>query len=207
MRPEMSDPFADLEDAAARDPKVVALRKRGGGGDQPPPAQPPPALDWARAPFECLGVHGETWWFRDGYSQIIGLAAGRLAQRGPLNMLLAGDASGWASANFPEFDKEGAPTGDYSPRKVHKAIAAKMAEVGLFDPAMPRRGPGVWLHDGRPVVHCGTQVLFADGPRAPSFIRDGVAYVGARGIDLPQDGAGGRAAASHPAPGGRCRWR
>jgi hypothetical protein len=196
-QPSMADPFADLERAADADPKVVKLRKRADGGD-PPPEEPPADPEWKDAPFECLGVSGETWWFRDGYSQISGVNAGRLAQRGPLNVLLAGDARGWASAHFPEFDKEGNPTGDYSPRKLHKAIAAQMQRVGLFDPTMPRRGPGVWVHAGKPVVHCGDAVLFADGPRSPSFIRDGVAYVGARAIPLPEDGAGGRA--PPPAP-------
>lgn len=193
------DPFAALEEAASRDPKIVSLRrKRGGGG--PPPESPPPAnLDWAAAPFQCLGVHGDTWYFIDGYQQLLGVPAARLSQRGPLNALLAGDRAGWAAAAFPEFDMEGVPTGDYSPRRLHKAIAARMQEVGLFDPAIARRGPGVWLHRGVPVVHCGTSVLFADGVRRPAFIRDDVVYIGAKAIALPHDGRDGRDAPPPPA--------
>lgn len=195
MLPDPTDPFDGLEDAAARDPKIVSIRRKGGGGGGPPSEAPPPVdLDWAGAPFECLGVHGEVWWFRDGYDQIVGMAASRLSQRGSLNVLLAGDADGWAARHFPEFDKEGAPTGDYSPRRVHKAIAARMKAVGLFDPATPRRGPGVWHHPGGPVVHCGTKVLTPQGVRHPSYIDGGVAYVSAKAIALPHDGRDGRPA-------------
>lgn len=191
-------PTSEDDDAydAAEGAAVVQLgsrrRKRGGGGGEPPPQTPPEAPDWATAPIECLGVQGETWWFRDGYRQIVGIAASRLAQRGPLNALLAGDPDGWAARHFPEFDREGLRTGDFSPRKLHKAIAARMLTSGLFDPALPRRGPGVWLHKGQPVVHYGTEIRFVDGVRRPSFIRDGIAYVSGVALPPPHDGADGR---------------
>ncbi len=171
--------------------------KRGKGGGGPPPESPPEELDWSAAPFECLGVQGETWWFRDSYHQVIGVNASRLSQRGPLTVLLAGDADGWAARQWPEYDREGLRTGDYSPRKVHKAIAARMLDVGLFDPAMPRRGPGVWLHNGDLVVHCGNEVLFADARRRTSFIRDGIVYIGGPTMPVPHDGRDGR----KPPPG------
>lgn len=195
----MSATFGDEFDRtladANRQLKVVEGgkgKRGGGGGDAPPPEAPPEDLDWAKAPVECLGVSGETWWFVDAYRQIIAIAAGKLSARGALNALLGGDASGWAARYWPEFDKEGKKTGDFSPRKLHKALAERMTEVGLFDPTTPRRGPGVWLHQGKPVVHAGGKVFFADGERKPSFIRDGIAYIAARAIALPHDGQDGR---------------
>jgi hypothetical protein len=194
------DGFDKALSDASRQLKVVeggkGRRGGGGGGDSSPPEAPPEDLDWSRAPVECLGVCGETWWFVDAYRQIISIAAGKLSSRGALNALLGGDATGWAARYWPEFDKEGKKTGDYSPRKLHKALAERMTEVGLFDPATPRRGPGVWLHQGKPVVHAGARVFFQDGARKPSFIRDGIAYIAARAIALPNDGQDDR-----PAPG------
>ena len=186
MSATFDDGFDRALNDAGRQLKVVEGgkgKRKGGGGDAPPPESPPPEdLDWSAAPVECLGVNGETWWFVDAYRQIIAIQAGKLSARGALNALLGGDATGWAARYFPEFDKEGMKTGDYSPRKLHKALAEQMTVVGLFDPTTPRRGPGVWLHQGKPVVHAGANVFFADGARRPSFIRDGIAYIAARAI-------------------------
>ncbi len=196
MSATFDDGFDRALNDAGRQLKVVEGgkgKRKGGGGDAPPPESPPPEdLDWSAAPVECLGVNGETWWFVDAYRQIIAIQAGKLSARGALNALLGGDATGWAALYFPEFDKEGMKTGDYSPRKLHKALAEQMTVVGLFDPTTPRRGPGVWLHQGKPVVHAGANVFFADGARRPSFIRDGIAYIAARAIAQPHDGQDGR---------------
>ena len=195
---DSDDGFDDALADASRQLRLVegGKGKRKGGG-RPPPESPPEDLDWDRAPFECLGVQGDTWWFRDCYHQVRGLNAATLSQRGPLTVLLAGDADGWAARHWPQFDREGLRTGDYTPHKVHKAIAARMLDVGLFDPSMPRRGPGVWLHNGELVVHCGTKVLLPEGERRTSFIRDAVVYIGGKSIALPHDGRDGR----KPAPG------
>ncbi len=208
MSATFDDGFDKALSDASRQLKVVeggkGRRGGGGGGDSSPPEAPPEDLDWSRAPVECLGVCGETWWFVDAYRQIISIAAGKLSARGALNALLGGDATGWAARYWPEFDKEGKKTGDYSPRKLHKALAERMTEVGLFDPATPRRGPGVWLHQGKPVVHAGANVFFQDGARKPSFIRDGIAYIAARAIAQPHDGQDGRPEAGSAALAEEC---
>ncbi len=193
------DGFDDALADADRQFRVVegGKGKRKGGGGKPPPESPPEDLDWSQAPFECLGVQGETWWFRDSYHQVRGFSAASLAQRGQLTVLLAGDADGWAARYWPQYDREGLKTGDYAPHKVHRAIAARMLEVGLFDPAMPRRGPGVWVHNGELVIHCGNKVLFPGSERRTSFIRDAVAYIGSATMPPPHDGREGRA----PPPG------
>ena len=147
MPPEENlDPYDTAESAAA-----AQMAQRGA----PPTDDAPAEIDWASAPIECLGVYGDTWWFLDAYRQIQPFPASRLSQRGALEALLGGDPTSWAATYFPEYNKEGEPTGDYAPRRVHKALARQMRKVGLFDPSTPRRGPGVWLHDGRPAVHCG----------------------------------------------------
>lgn len=183
---ETPDPYDTAESAAA-----AQMAQRGA----PPSDDAPAEIDWASAPIECLGVYGDTWWFLDAYRQIQPFPASRLSQRGALEALLGGDPTSWAATYFPEYNKEGEPTGDYQPRRVHKALARQMRKVGLFDPSTPRRGPGVWLHDGRPAVHCGDLVIFADGERKPSFLRDGLAYIGARAVPAPADGQAGRKAA------------
>jgi hypothetical protein len=154
-------------------------------------------VNWETAPFEPLGVNGDAWWFVDAYHQVLSFRAATLCQRGPLNVLMAGDASGWAATFFPEFDKEGKATGDYSPRRVHQAIAQRMQGMPLFDPEMSRRGCGVWVEAGTPIIHVGDGVLLPEGPVRPSFVRKGVVWVSDRAIAAPHDGAAGRP----PVPG------
>lgn len=172
--------------------QVEARKPRGDGGEPPPVEGPPPDVDWARAPFECLGVNGDVWWFVDAYAQVIGVRGDRLSQRGPLNVLLGGDAGEWAATHFPERNKEGQRTGDFSPRHLHKAIAARMRDCPWFDPNLPRRGPGVWAEGGKAVVHTGGQVFFPEGVRRPSFVRNGVAWLRAKALEPPSDGLDGR---------------
>jgi len=175
-------PFREAERAA----------RRGGGGGAAPPSSGAPDAQWDAAPFELLGVCGDAWWFVDAYHQVLAFKGSMLCQRGPLNVLMAGDVSGWARTHFPEYDKEGAPTGDYSPRRVHQAIAQRMQSVPLFDPEMSRRGCGVWVEGGVPIVHVGNGVLLPEGPRRPSFVRRGVVWITDRPVLPPHDGMAGR---------------
>ena len=170
--------------------------RRGRRDDGPPPPvdiPPPEEIDWAAAPFECLGVNGDLWWFVDAYHQVIGIKAEKLAGRGPCNVLLGGDRANWAARHFPEYNREGRQTGDFAPRALHKSIAAKMMDATFFDPAMPRRGPGVWGEAGKAIVHTGDAVLLPDGTRRkPSFVRSGTAWISAAAIPAPADGQDGR---------------
>lgn len=182
----MEDPTVTSFEEAKRQ-----LRTKGRRGDgAPPPVDipPPEDVEWAAAPFECLGVNGDLWWFVDAYHQVIGVKAEKLAGRGPCNVLLGGDRANWAARHFPEYNREGRQTGDFAPRTLHKAIAARMMDATFFDPAMPRRGPGVWAEGAKAIVHTGDAVLLPDmDRRKPSFVRAGVAWIRAAAIPAPAE--------------------
>jgi hypothetical protein len=186
-------PFGEAERAARKEKRGHA----GGGGGSASTGDLD--IDWSGAPFECLGVCGETWWFVDAFQQVAAFKGAVLAQRGPLVALTGGDAGNWCATNFPERNKEGDATGRFSPVMLHQAIARRMACMPHFDPEMPRRRAGVWNEGGQAIVHVGTSVLLPDqGARKPSFVRKGVAWLADRDIPAPHDGAPGREAP--PAP-------
>lgn len=156
------------------------------------PEGPMPDCDWETAPIRCMGVSGETWWFVDGYRQLVGLRGAALASRGALATLLAGHGD-WAARHWPERNKEGEPTGRFQVHAMHEAIARQQAKVGLFDPAMPRRMPGVWSDHGKMALHVGDAVLTPgeDGweERRTSFVERGVAWIACSPAPRPGDAA------------------
>lgn len=142
-------------------------RRRGGDGDGPPPSGPggpPEATDAASCPVQPLGHADGLYWFFDVAGQLRALTAQQLGQSPQLVALFGGDTR-WLDASFPQLDREGNPTGWFSVRAAGRFLVAECTRVGLFRAEEPRRGIGVWLSDGVPVLHLGDRVLWLTEPR------------------------------------------
>ena len=96
-------------------------------------------------------------------------------------------ATGWLFEVFPRTDKDGVIVG-FNPRKARSWLMRRCVRTGLFDPATPVRGRGVW-GDGEDglIVHCG-DALHLDGAwRGAGMLRDGAIYAASSPIARPGD--------------------
>lgn len=142
---------------------VTPLRPSGGGGGAGEGGEAPSRTD-RPPPVTPLGHRDGVHVFFDPRGQERALNPTQIANRGHLDVLLCGELA-WAVAAAPAFDKDGKPTGDYSAKELSRELIRMNSEVGLFDTAMPRRGPGVWRVAGDEVaLHLGDLVIVGVGP-------------------------------------------
>ena len=144
---------------AALSANVTPLRHGGGageGGEAPARTERPP-------PVTPIGHRDGVHYFFDPRGQERALNPTQIANRGHLDVLLCGEMA-WAVGIAPAFDKEGNPTGDYSAKELSRELIRMNSEIGLFDTAMPRRGPGVWRVAGDALaLHLGDLVMVGGG--------------------------------------------
>ena len=133
--------------------------------------EPPAQTDW---PFQCLGHdRGRFFLYTTEGRQVLTLTARDLSSHGELLKLAS---LRWLEGAFPGRDS-------FNARSAADAIMRACYARGVFNPdAM--RGRGVWLDDGRRVMHLGDRLL-VDGIET-SLIghRSAFIYEQARPLDL-----------------------
>ena len=108
----------------------------------------PPVNDpW---PFQCLGHdRGRYFLYTTEGRQVLSMSAKDLSSHGELLKL---GRIGWFEANFPGRQEA------FNARQVANEIIRACYKRGVFQPEV-LRGRGVWLDDGRRVVHLGDRLL------------------------------------------------
>ena len=148
---------------------VVKLREEFDGPPPPPPPEPPPEGGQDAAPVAFLGQQKGTFWFFDHMGQLRDLQARQLAMKAEIVALFGAAGARWLAEEFPAFDKEGNPTGDFKVSAVNLWIVEQSARVKLFDPSTPRRGVGLWRAGDVAALHLGDRILWGDTWRSPGF--------------------------------------
>lgn len=175
-------------------------RKGGGGGGDGGSAHPLPE----ECPVTAIGRSAARedggagrYWFFDGRGELVGLTAQQMAQSAQLNGLFGGDGAGkeWLKRKFPQYDREGEPTGWYSARDAGSWLVAQCIEAGRMRDDEPRRGIGVWRGRNGAIVHTGDEVRYYRRDAEP-----GKPYQ-VRRAGFRDEGALWPAHASVPAPG------
>lgn len=146
----------------------------GGGGE----SQRPPFPDKETCPVTPLGKRGMDFWYFTADGELVMLAAGRHDKRN-LKGLFGGDLE-WCKTHFPAYDNAGMiRENTWSDDAVSTVLIRWCREAGLFDPAAPVRGPGVW-RDGLAglIVHCGDRLIDmeTDTEEPAGVRRSGVLY-------------------------------
>lgn len=110
-------------------------------------ASAPPVNDpW---PFQCLGHdRGRFFLYTTEGRQVLSMSAKDLSSHGELMKL---GRLAWFEANFPGREA-------FNARQVANEIIRACYKRGVFQPEV-LRGRGVWLDDGRRVVHLGDRLL------------------------------------------------
>jgi putative DNA primase/helicase len=124
--------------------------------------------------FGLLGFDQGCYYYQPGSSgQIVELSA---AAHTPNNLMQMA-AERWWKDRWPRLNKDGEVIGVHWQTVVSDLIQAQHV-VGIYDPYRVR-GPGVWLDDGRPVVHLGDRIIVdgevrdvRQGPDGSNFIYD-----------------------------------
>lgn len=114
--------------------------------EQLQPVEPPSPADW---PFQCLGHdRGKFFLYTVEGRQVLTLNARDLSSHGELLKLAS---LRWLEGAFPGRES-------FNARSAADAIMRSCYRVGVFNPdAM--RGRGVWLDNGRRVMHLGDRLL------------------------------------------------
>ncbi len=163
----------------------IAEDRPAHAAEPPPPAgddwQPsneyddvPPDASVASGPFRCLGYDGGEYYFLPARAgQIV-----RLNAQGCHNAaaLVALAPLSWWEGAYP-----GRKSFDH--KRAGNALIRECERVGVFDPER-QRGRGVWLDEGRTVVHLGDRLL-ADGVvYSPAAFPSKFFYEVSRAIEL-----------------------
>jgi putative DNA primase/helicase len=138
---------------------------------QATPVPPPAASDW---PFQCLGHdRGKFFIYTTEGRQVLTLAARDLSSHGELLKLAS---LRWLEGAFPGRES-------FNARAAADAIMRSCYRCGVFNPdAM--RGRGVWLDDGRRVMHLGDRLLVDGIPTLLTGHRSAFIYEQARPLDV-----------------------
>lgn len=161
----------DKAAAAARSAKRSSKPKDGGGSsppkDPPPPWRPPPSRLPADSPVKALGYNGLDYHVLAKSGQRITLAAKEISRN---NILAVFGGEEYLVENWPGYNKDGEPTGEFKHGRLSPVIISTCQDVGLWDPAEKERGVGCWAEEdaGKSVLvfHCGDILVTNDGERS-----------------------------------------
>lgn len=136
--------------------------------------QPPESLAPSDWPFQCLGHdRGKFFLYTTEGRQVLTLTARDLSSHGELMKLAS---LRWLEGAFPGRDS-------FNARSAADAIMRACYRRGVFNPdAM--RGRGVWLDDGRRIMHLGDRLLVDGIVTALDGHRSAFIYEQARPLDL-----------------------
>ena len=143
--------------------------------EAPPPPDDMPA-DTHGCPVGFLGQRDGDFHFFDHLGQSRTLTPRQLSQGPELLALFGARGSDWLTERFPAHDREGKPTGIFSPRRVNKWLVAETERAGLFDPNQPERRIGLWRADDVLVLHLGDRILWGEQWRRPGFREAGALW-------------------------------
>lgn len=165
-----SPPAISLDEARA-------AKRRGGRkneSDPPDPGGGAPGEHPKGCPVVALGHLDGSFYFLDITGQMRVLKARALASRSDLAALFGGDTD-WLFEHFPKTATEkSVVAGETVTSKTIVGFSTALASeflmrltvsAGIFGDHLTFRRNGIWRGPGgAPAVHCGGEVLFADGP-------------------------------------------
>lgn len=163
---EPDDPFnatmADAQQQAAAGEKKAKKKRAGDGGPVrlPPPAD---AQDFGDSPIVPIGVAPGFYFLVDAGGNFRAVPAREMMQKSALLDLFGADET-WLAQHFGIMNDYGAlVVKDWD--RVGKAIMRACFLLGPYDPALsPPRRTGIWADEkGRPLLHLGGRLVFADG--------------------------------------------
>jgi len=149
------------------------------GGHRPPPTRLP-----REAPVKALGKLKNEFYFLNKSGEFISLIAKEIS-RNNIIALFGGDE--YLVANWPSYNKDGEPTGEFKHGRLSPVLIASCEEMGLWDPSECVRDVGTWVEeDGTLVMHCG-DILYTSGTpsRAGVGLRGRLLYPGAPRLPEP----------------------
>lgn len=154
--------------------------------DAPPPPAGPHDIDAATCPVQPLGTRANKYFFFGASGELLEMTAQHLGQGAQLISLFAGDKA-WPVANFPQLDKEGAPTGWFSARGLGAWLVAECHAKGLFGGGEPERDIGVWRTPAGVAVHLGHEVWLGARRQRAGFRAWGALWPARPRCVLPDD--------------------
>lgn len=157
----------------------VVLKFPGGFDGEAPPPPPPdePEEVGGGCPVSFLGQHKSVFYFFDHHGQVIDLTARQISVKAEIAALFGSRGVAWLAEEFPARDKEGKEiAGAFSASLAHAWIQRQSDRAGLFDPATPYRGLGMWLAGTTPVLHLGHSLLWGQVWRHPGFRESGALW-------------------------------
>lgn len=138
-------------------------------------------------PVKAVGSTDGIYWFLAPSGELRQMKRADFTAIGLLSLFEG--RSTWMIANHQRFDKDGEPINDFNARAVSADLMARCHRVGLFDPAIGRRGLGVWrAPDGTAIIHCGDAIYVAGDWRRPGLRLDRGLYIARPRCERPDFG-------------------
>lgn len=126
-----------------------------------------------KCPLTALGQWNGRYFFLTQAGELRDVSGFQMNYLGLLS-LFDGDVE-WLFGVHGHYNGQGNLTG-FNASKAAGNLMRQCRRAGLFDPATPVRGPGVWREGTAVVAHCG-DALYADGEWGPSGVkRNGFIY-------------------------------
>ena len=166
----------------AEAPAGGAAPESSSDGSDPPPC-----------PITPLGRRGGSYFYLSPAGELLEKATRDHNRLGILGLF--DGRTDWLAATCPAYDKAGKPTGGWVHERAAGWLMRACAEAGIWDPATPVRGPGVWRDTaGRLVVHVGDALLIEGALHPVGAIRDGTLYTAAPRLSRPAKESADKAA-------------
>jgi energy-coupling factor transporter ATP-binding protein EcfA2 len=159
--PRRDDDFDAAEEAAAR--QAAGTRQGGGGG----PVRLPTGQDFDGSGVSPVGTSHGTYWVVDAAGSLRGIRSRDIIHQSTLLDLWGGEDA-WLAANFGFEGRRGDLNIPWD--KAGAALMRACHRLGPWDPAsFPPRYTGIWSDSqGRPLLHLGDVLLYADGREEPA---------------------------------------
>ncbi len=153
----------------------------------PPPPLPPRNEDLdpiaADCPITPLGHRSRAYYFLSPAGELLELKAREFTEIGLIS-LFDGDRT-WLFKQFKRTNSDGDVTG-FKVKVSGAWLMQACAKQGLFDPATPVRGPGVWRDgDNQVLVHSGDAILTNGEWVKPGLRRNGYIYAALPKLERP----------------------